>query len=235
MQLRIRKGFSLLNEHDQEFNEPIVNPYATTTPPSSAGREMVEFVKMIVWFLVLFLALKTWVIEGYEVQGPSMEPTLLNDERILVLKLPHVLSKLPFLGGVDAIHPGDIIVFDSKDEANKRYVKRVIAEGPEASSNTVSASTQEGPPRDAVEIKIEEGRIFVNNQRKEEPYLPEEIRKEFHSNTTREFLGPGEYYVLGDNRPVSKDSRSFHAVDDQAIIGRAVFRFWPLSRISLLR
>ena len=61
--------------------------------PANIKAEFTELVKMVVWFLVLFFFLKWAVIEGYEVQGPSMEPTLWNNERILVFKLPHKLSQ----------------------------------------------------------------------------------------------------------------------------------------------
>ena len=61
-----------------------------------AKREMVEFVKMVVWFLLLFLVLRGFVIEGYEVQGPSMEPTLYEQERILVFKLGPAWPFPPF-------------------------------------------------------------------------------------------------------------------------------------------
>ena len=61
---------------------PEERPQPQTSPGSEVRREIVEFVKVVVWFLVLFFMLRFFVIEGYEVQGPSMEPTLLNGERI---------------------------------------------------------------------------------------------------------------------------------------------------------
>ena len=106
-----------------------VESYDVDQPEANAKREVREFVKMIAWFLLLFFTLKTFVIEGYEVQGPSMEPTLVDKERILVFKLPHKLSQWGPFSGIDAIGTGDIIVFDSRDDADKRYVKRVIAHG----------------------------------------------------------------------------------------------------------
>lgn len=167
-----------------------------------------------------------------------MEPTLVDKERILVFKLPHQLSQWSWFSGIEAIGPGDIIVFDSKDDADKRYVKRVIAHGEPApaASNTVDAGGlgNEDPAAPMVKVKIEDNRIFVNDVLREEPYLSDDMMERFHAEDY-EILQPGAYYVLGDNRPVSKDSRTFGAIQDDDIIGRAVLRFWPPSRISILR
>ncbi len=203
-------------------------------PKQEIKREVIELVKMVVLFLVIFWTLKTFVVEGYEVQGPSMIPTLDDRERILVFKLPHELSKLPILGAfLEPIKPGDVVVFDSTDEVNKRYIKRVVAKGPGQAVNTVAASSRNEDPRaNSVHVKFEKGAVYVNNRRLDERYL---VPTESHSPDTDEIdLRPGEYYVLGDHRSVSKDSRSFRAVNDRQIVGKALLRFWPLSKFGLL-
>lgn len=198
-------------------------------------REVADFVKLVFWFLIIFLALRTYVIEGYEVQGPSMIPNLENNERILVLKLPHILSKFTLFRGINAISPGDIVVFDSPSNPNKRYVKRVIAMGPKSNpKKTVGAQTREGSETPgAISVRFDRGKVYVNNHLVREDYLRPDAK--VSSDVQELKLGTGEYYVLGDNRPVSKDSRSFDAIHDSSIIGRAILRFWPPQRIGLLK
>ena len=203
-------------------------------PKREVRSEVFELVKMVALFLIIFWGLKSFVIGGYEVQGPSMYPTLEDKERILVMKLPHRISQLPIFKGFTAIDPGDIVVFDSQIEENKRYVKRVIAVGPKRTGpRPVNASeTNDTPAPGSKKVVFDHGAIFVDNHRVEESYLQPEERNslDFHEA----YVEPGEYYVLGDHRSVSRDSRSFDAVDDSQIVGHAVFRFWPLSRIGLL-
>lgn len=218
-----------------EPNEPIETPdpaEIAEQDKQDLKREVIDFVKLVVWFLVIFLSLKFFVLEGYEVQGESMEPNLYTNERILVLKLPHELSKI--ISAIDAFEPGDIIVFDSPDTPGKRYVKRVIAMGPKSDgSKTVDAETEAGTANGSeVLVLFDHGKVYVNNRIIEEKYLSEDNRTS--SDKQELTLGSDEIYVLGDNRKVSKDSRNFKAIHDDAIIGKAVLRFWPPSRISFL-
>ncbi len=210
--------------------EPPIDP--ATAEKHELRREILDFVKLVAWFLIIFLGLRAYVVEGYEVQGESMEPTLDNNERILVLKLPHKLAQWGVFGGINAVEPGDVVVFDSPDNTGKRYVKRVIAMGAPAGSGSQAAHAATEPVQ-TVQVVFDRGDVYVNNNRVDEPYLTEDARIT-HERQELE-LGPGEYYVLGDNRAVSKDSRSFESVDDNAIIGKAVLRFWPPSKISLIR
>ena len=221
------------------MSEPIEAPQAEpqeANPSQEVKREIIEFAKMIVWFLVVFFIVKSYVIEGYEVQGPSMLPTLQDGERILVLKLPHELSK--YFGGIEALKPGDIVVFDSPVEADKRYVKRVVAKGaPAASGKTVAAKQDTGNDPKAnkgVRVLFDRGSVYVNNKRLEEKYLPPEARTA-DERSEEAYLQSGTYYVMGDNRGVSKDSRSFGPIEDSRVIGRALVCFWPPSHIRFFK
>ncbi len=202
-----------------------------------AKREILEFGKMVVWFLILFFALRYFVVEGYEVQGPSMEPSLVNNERILVLKLPHFLSQFRPFDRLNPIKEGDIVVFESPNDHQKRYVKRVIAKGEGRRPTNVADAGQYGStafPADTVQVRVEDGDVYVNNRRVTEDYIKEAARSG-PSLQDEAVLYPGSYYVLGDNRNVSKDSRSFGPIDDSRIIGRAILRVWPPSRIGLIQ
>lgn len=210
---------------------------AVQLPKEEWKREATAFAKMVVKFLALFLIIRAYVIEGYEVQGDSMAPTLQSNERILVFKLPHELSRLPGLQGLNAIEPGDIVVFENRSDGNKRYVKRVIAKGPHAGSARTVRAGQDGEAvfrGETVKVRVEDGVIYVNNRRLQEDYL-DVSAVESHESSEEILLKPGEYYVLGDNRRVSKDSRRFGAVTDDRIIGKAVLRIWPLSKFSPVR
>ncbi len=220
--------------NDQET----LTPAPVQEPPDKQElkREVLDFIKLVIWFLIIFLGLRQFVIEGYEVQGESMEPALSNNQRILVFKLPHELSKFRLFKGIDAIEPGDIVVFESPDNSDKRYVKRVIAMGPKKTHGRVAGA--QGPEgeddsSDKVLVTYERGQVYVNNKKLEEDYIAPGAQR--YDDKQNLLLSPGEYYVLGDNRNVSKDSRSFDAIADGTIIGKAVIRFWPPSRISFLR
>ena len=214
---------------------PLPAAPTVSAPPkpqgSSVRREVLELAKMVVIFLLLFWVVKSFVIEGYEVQGESMVPTLETSERVLVFKLTHQLAQLSILSSLNAIEPGDIVVFESKVEDNKRYIKRVIAKGPERDKSKVaSASELDQEPK--VHVEYMRGKVFVDEQPLEEAYLVAE--EKVSRDVYREDLPPGKYFVLGDHRSVSKDSRSFHAIDEEQIIGRALLRFWPLGKFGLL-
>lgn len=196
--------------------------------------ELYELVKMVALFLLLFWGIKSFVVEGYEVQGESMTPTLIERERILVFKLPNRLSQFSLFQGMRPVDPGDIVVFDS-DEQHKRYVKRVIAAGPVGEpGNLVNARQRDelAPVQPYVHLEYRSGRVFVDDIPLEEEYLPDNQR---HSRDhIIQDIGPGEYFVMGDHRSVSKDSRSFGPINNKQIVGRAVLRFWPLSKFGFI-
>ncbi len=204
----------------------------------AAKREIFEFVKMVAWFLLIFLALRAYVVEGFEVQGTSMLPNLKDRDRILVFKLPHRLSQFDIFSSIDAIRPGDIVVLNSKDDPQRRYVKRVVAEGPKGPSKSTVEAREAGPddesPTRVVYIDTD-GSLFVENKRVEEPYLEQKRRENAGNPDRKTALKPGESFVLGDNRRDSKDSRIFGPITDDEIIGKAVLRFWPLSSFGLLK
>lgn len=211
--------------------EPIPGRQPAASPPESIGqqarREVIDLVKAVVLFLVLFLLVRSFVLESYPVQGDSMLPTLVEGDRILVFKLPAGLQRLPLLRGIQPLEPGDIVVFDSPVEADRRYVKRVVAVAPE-SGRVVRAATGESP----VLVSYVGGELFVNNQRVREDYVVfgEDASPGRHTVS----LSPGHIFVLGDHRKVSRDSRHIGPIGMRYVVGRAVLRFWPLAKFGLL-
>jgi signal peptidase I len=194
-----------------------------------AKREVVEFVKMVALFLLLFLVLREFVIEAYEVEGPSMEPTLCEKERILVLKLgQHWPFSLVF-----GTAPGDIVVFDSPDDRGQRYVKRVIVKGPEERAGKTVRAGDEAQPDNGVRLRLRDTAIYVNNRKIDQPYVSADALSDEKDHEI--LVGPDEYFVMGDNRNISKDSRNFGTVNEDLITGRALLRFWPLSRFGFIK
>jgi signal peptidase I len=192
-------------------------------------KELGQFVRLVVLILVVIALGKALLFETSPVHGPSMEPTLHSDERILVFKLPMLARKLPMFQWLDPIQPGEFVVFRSADEAGKRYIKRVIAKGPPTRRGGVEAKSVS---EQGVQVRFERGAVYVNNRLLEEPYLdPEERVSPERADVV---LGPGEYYVLGDHRSVSKDSRRIGPVAEGDVVGEAVWRVWPLSKFGPL-
>lgn len=198
-------------------------------------QESRQLLRLVVLFVVFFLVLKTYVIEGYEVEGASMTPTLQENDRILVFKLPQEISKAFPAFSIRPIEGGDVVVFDSPVESGKRYVKRAIVTGPPPRATNVVSASMIGPPPmgPRVVVQVRGGDVQANSRAVSAAMFPGDGLRvdETYEDVT---LGPGDLYVLGDHRGVSRDSRSFGPVNAERVVGRAVLCFWPLDRIGWL-
>ncbi len=158
------------------------------------------------WFRDIFLALATalfivvFVIQPVKVEGTSMQPHLVDQERIFINR---------FIYRFTEIHRSDIVVFWYPKDRSKSFIKRVV-----------------GVPGDEVEIRY--GSVYVNGQKVDEPYLKPEFRD--HESYRKITVPSDQYYVLGDHRNSSNDSRNWGFVPRELIYGKAVFRYWPVSR-----
>jgi signal peptidase I len=151
------------------------------------------------FFLIAFVA------QAFRVQGTSMEPLLLDGERIVVNK---------FIYRLQPIERGDVVVFWYPRDPSVSFIKRVV-----------------GLPGDLVEMQA--GRLVVNGMAVREDYMPESFRDGDSLPPTE--VRKGYYFVLGDHRRSSNDSRSWGEVPEKYIYGRAVFRFWPFGRVGPIR
>ncbi len=146
-----------------------------------------------------------FVAQAFRVQGTSMEPLLEDGERIVVNKLVYRFQP---------IERGDVVVFWYPRDPAVSFIKRVV-----------------GLPGDLVEIRS--GQLLVNGLPARERYLPESFRDGDSYPPTE--VRKGYYFVLGDHRRSSNDSRSWGEVPERYIYGRAVFRFWPFARVGPIR
>ena len=140
------------------------------------------------------------------VDGLSMEDTLHSGELLLVNRIHYKLSEPP--------HRGDIIVFHSPAMSDENIIKRII-----------------GLPEDTVEFR--EGVIYINGYEWDEAYLSQPCSITTCPNSIWQ-LGSGEYFVMGDNRNASRDSRSLGTISKEAIIGKAIMRYWPIATFRWL-
>ena len=147
----------------------------------------------------------TFVAQAFRVQGTSMLPLLADSERIIVNK---------FIYRFRGIDRGDVVVFWYPKDPSVSFIKRVV-----------------GLPGDTIELR--RGDLFLNGQRVREEYVQAAFRDdESHEPVT---VPKGYYYVLGDHRSSSNDSRSWGEVPEKYIYGKAFFRFWPLAKLGLIR
>ncbi|MBZ5495481.1 MAG: signal peptidase I [Acidobacteriia bacterium] len=185
----------------------VPNPPEGTNAPVS-GTNL--FSELRSWFRDVLFAIATaifiviFVIQPVKVEGTSMQPRLVDQERIFVNR---------FIYRFEDIHRGDIVVFWYPRDTNKSFIKRVVA-----------------VPGDMVEIL--NGVVFVNGHEDKEPYLKPEFRD--HESYSKTVIPPEQYFVLGDHRNSSNDSRNWGFVPRNLIYGKAIFRYWPVSRLGLV-
>jgi signal peptidase I len=154
--------------------------------------------------VVLAVVLIVFIYQPVKVEGTSMMPGLTDQERIFINKYQYKL-------GVGSIGRGDLVVFHFPLDPSQSYIKRVI-----------------GIPGDTVEI--DDGTVYLNGKQLAEPYLPEEYRD--HISVPRRVVPDEHYFVLGDHRSSSNDSRMWGFVDRPQIYGKAVFVYWPPEKIG---
>ena len=174
-----------------------------------------EIIETVVVVLSIFLVGYLFVAQPHQVNGLSMFPTFDNADYVLTDKVSYKF-KQP--------ERGDVVVFKAPPEANCPkgagcdFIKRVLA-----------------LPGEKIEVK--NNTIQVNGKAISEPYIPKENLTQSGAflNNRSITLGPGEYFVVGDNRLHSSDSRAWGPITSKEIVGRVFFRYWPVKSIEIIK
>jgi len=193
----------------QDSPTPIPSP-AEARPVSLVRTSFwgaLSWVRDLAFSVLIAVILIVFIYQPVKVEGTSMMPTLTDQERIFINKFTYHLG----LGSIDR---GDMVVFWFPLDPAKSYIKRVI-----------------GIPGDTV--YIDAGQVYVNGRPLTESYVPEDYRDRISWEEHR--IPPDKYFVLGDHRSSSSDSRTWGFVRRDAIYGKAVFVYWPLKNIGRLR
>lgn len=186
-------------------NTPAPEDQGPAPSPPSSLKALNSWVRDLVFALVVAFFIIVFLYQPVKVEGGSMEPGLEDQERIFINKLVYRWEN---------IARGDIVVFRYPRDPRKSFIKRVI-----------------GLPGDRVRISY--GHVYVNGKLLQELYVPEEF---LDTNSYPETLVPARtYFVLGDHRNSSNDSREFGPVARSYIYGKAVFGYWPMEKVGVLR
>ena len=188
------------------MNEPTASDPESSSQVSGfkLSLELRSWFRDIIFAFVIAIFIVIFVVQPVKVEGTSMQPQLVDQERIFVNR---------FIYRFRNIQRGDVVVFWFPKDRSKSFIKRIV-----------------GIPGDQVEIR--HGIVFVNGSRMREPYLRPEFQ-DFRS-FRKTVVPQGQYFVLGDHRNSSNDSRSWGFVDQQLIYGKAIFGYWPFSRFGMV-
>jgi len=166
-----------------------------------------EILRMVLVALLIVVPIRYFLFQPFFVKGQSMEPTFQNSDYLIVDEISYKFR---------APGRGEVVVFKYPNDVTQRFIKRII-----------------GLPQETVEIKDGKVVIYPTNGSKfvlnEKAYFPGGI---YTSGDMKVTLGKDEYFVLGDNRSASYDSRRFGILPKSDIIGRVVLRAWPFASVS---
>jgi signal peptidase I len=174
-------------------------------PPSAQKGNLVAWMRDVVVSLAVSVFIIVFVYQPVKVEGTSMMPGLDDQERIFINK---------FVYNWESVERGDVVVFRYPNDPRKSYIKRVV-----------------GVAGD--HVKIDDGRVYVNGNLLDEPYVLNNFRDD--RSCPEIIVPPHSYFVLGDHRNLSSDSRDFGSIPERTIYGKAVFVYWPMDKVGKLR
>ncbi len=189
----------------EAFDDETAAEALKTVKNGGAKKEIFEWIQAIAIAVVLALIIRSFIFTVVRVDGASMEPTLQNNDRMIVWRLGYEPKQ------------GDIVIFNPPGYPKNIYwVKRVIALGGQH-----------------VEVDYASNSVYVDGEKLEEPYLGEEMMPQ--TTLTEVDVPEGSIFVMGDNRNHSTDGRVIGPVEKSRVVGRAVWRFWPFNNMSIFK
>ncbi len=202
------------------------SPEPYSSPPSrhETWREIISTIGVLVAALLVAFGLIAWVFQSYEVEGPSMQTTLMNHDRLIVWKVPRTIARITHHSYVP--NRGDIIIFIESglsqfgQDNDKQLIKRVI-----------------GLPGER--IVLENGNLTVYNAEHPDGFSPDKtmsygsvINEATDTHNIDITLAEDQLFVCGDNRPDSLDSRTFGPIETHQIVGKLSLRLLPIGQIQ---
>jgi signal peptidase I len=194
----------MLENRPPDSVEPPESSRAELPARRAGGYQPLFWLRDLAFSLLIAVVLIVFIYQPVKVEGTSMMPALTDQERIFI-------NKFTYRFGIGKIERGDMVVFWFPGDLTKSYIKRVI-----------------GLPGDTVEIV--HGTVVVNGKPLTEDYVPEKYRDS--QSLPPEVIERDHYFVLGDHRISSSDSRGWGTVPRQSIYGKAVFVYWPLGKMG---
>ncbi len=184
-----------------------ISPSLSSASKKSLLGALARWMRDLLFSVILAVIVILFLYQPVKVEGTSMMPTLDDQERIFI-------NKFVYRFHIGKIDRGDTVVFWFPQDPSKSYIKRVI-----------------GIPGDRIEV--DRGTVIVNGQPLKEDYVPPEFRDQ--TSLTARLVPEDEYFVLGDHRSSSNDSRSWGMVPRRYIYGKAVFIYWPFDKMGVLK
>ena len=190
------------------------NVYYGDVPPhkgffENLGSHIIDFIQTFVVFGAVFALIYLFVAQFHKVSGNSMVPTFHNGDFLITEKVSYKLGQPK---------SGDIIVLKNPRDESQDFIKRIMATPGET-------------------VKIEANSVYINGKIINQSFLPPGTLTRggaFLSEGNTIKMGPDQYFVMGDNREHSSDSREWGTITKEEIVGKAFFRYWPLDSIGPL-
>jgi len=188
----------------QQVSSPPETAPSGSVPPGDRAFGMHPWFRDLIVSVLIAAFIIVFLYQPVRVEGTSMLPMQEDQDRLFINKIAYRVGE---------IHPGDVVVFEYPRDHSKSYIKRVIA-----------------LPGDR--LRIDHGIVYVNGAALREPYVP--ARYEDDRSEPEMVLPPNQYFLMGDHRSISSDSREFGPVDRDLIYGKAVFVYWPVEQVGVV-